>query len=53
MITPLARRLAQFLPAWAVAPSLVLIYFAAVLLILLLIGQQHHGNPYMDVGVNR
>jgi len=53
MITPLARGLARILPAWAVAPSLVLIYCASVLLILLLIGQQHHGNPYMDVGVNR
>ena len=53
MMTPLAQKLAQILPAWAVAPSLVLIYFAAVLLVFLLIGQQHHGNPYMDVGVNQ
>jgi len=52
MMTPLARLLERGLPAWAIMPVLVLIYFAAALAILLFIGHQPSENPYMDLGVN-
>lgn len=52
MTTPLSQFLERHLPAWAVMPALILIYFAAALAIVLFIGHQPHENPYMDVGAN-
>ncbi|MGZ0173638.1 MAG: hypothetical protein ACKVHE_29315 [Planctomycetales bacterium] len=52
MTPPLAKLLEHYLPARAVAPALILIYFAAALAILLFIGHQPNENPYMDVGAN-
>lgn len=52
MMTPLVQLLQRHLPAWAILPGLVLIYFGAALMIILFIGHQPDQNPYMDVGAN-